>query len=306
MRRAELLLTQVQRATENERGSGTADGISPEEYYQYFTDGLRAIQRAIVGPNSKAFRTYTTWSADGTEDYDLPFDYFARNQIATLEYSQSGNAQDYYKLEKRTQLERFSETGAPSQYVMEGKRILVNAYPATGTFRLTYVALLPAVDKRRGTVASKTLTSGVLSALTITPSGAFVAADYLLADHLCIVDFNGNITCRKIPYTAVSGAGVLTIQGTTYTVPTGSSIAVGDYVCLGEYATTHFQIDDQAEDFLLAYCQKRIFNRDSSSDAVEMDAEMRGMLAAIVEVYSDDADTDEVPVTNYNYFDDLG
>ncbi len=295
MRRAQLLVTQVQRATENER-VGTNDGISLEEYYQYFTDGLRLIQREIVKANPKSFRAATTWSADGTEDYDLPFDYFARNQVATLEYSQSGLEADYFRLDQVTQLERYTTTGRPYQYILQGKTILVNAY------RLTYAALLPAVDKRRATVSAKTTANGALTALTLA---GYTAADYDLYDHLCIVDFNGTIKMRSIPYTAVnSSTGVVTIQGTTYTYPTGSTIAVGDYVTLGSYASTHFLIDDQAEDFLLAYCTKRIMNRDASLDAGDITADMTAMLQSIVDVYSDDADIDQVPVTNYDYFSD--
>lgn len=302
MRRAQLLLTQVQRATENER-VGTNDGISLEEYYQYFTDGLRLVQREILKVNQKAFRTSTTWSADGTESHALPFDLFARNQVATLEYTESGSVADYKVLQKVTQLERRPIAGRPSQYILEGSTIYVNNYPSTGTFRLTYAALLPAVDKRRATVSAKTTSGGALTALTLT---GYTSADYDLYDHLCIVDFDGVIKMRSIPYTAVnSSTGVVTIQGTTYTYPTGSTIAVADYVTLGKYASTHIQLDDAAEDFMLAYCSKRILNRDASLDAGELTLDMQTMLQGIIDVYSDDGDIDQVPVTNYNYFGDL-
>lgn len=301
MRRAELLLKQVQRATENER-VGTNDGISLEEYYQYFNDAQKIIQREILKVNNKAFRTSTTWSADGTEDYDLPFDYFARNQVATLEYSESGNAEHYRRLEQVTQLERFSDVGRPSQYIMQGKTILVNAYPSSGSFRLTYAQRLPDVDERRATVASRTLSGSF--ALTALALSGYTDADYLLADHLCVCDFNGVIKARGIPYTGVT-TGVVTIQGSSYTLPTGyTTLPVGDYVTLGAYSSTHFQLDDSCEDFLLAYCQKRILNRDASLDANDITSDMMQMLQGIVDVYSDDADVNEVPVTNYDYFTD--
>ncbi len=305
MRRAQLLLKQVQRATENER-VGTNDGISLEEYYQYFTDAQTYLQREILKVNNKAFRTSTTWSADGTEDYDLPFDYFARNQVATLEYSETDDEADYRVLEQVTQLERYSDVGRPSQYILQGETILVNAYPSVGTFRLTYAKRLPRLEPRRSTVSSRTVTSTALTALTLTTTSPFTSSDYNLADHLTVVDFNGTVKMRGIPYTAVnSSTGVVTIYGSSYTFPSGSTAPVGDYIVLGQYASTHFGVDDVCEDFILAYTQKRILNRDSSLDSAEITADMMQMLANIVDVYSDDADINQVPVTNYDYFGDL-
>lgn len=301
MLRAELLLKQVQRQTENER-VGTNDGISLEEYYRYFNDAQLRLQRQILKVNNKAFRTYTTWPADGTEDYDQPFDMFARNQSVTLEYT-SGTDADYVTLKKVTQLERSTIAGRPTQYILEGTRILVNAYPATGTFRLTYTRRLPLVDKRRATVASRTLSGSF--ALTALALSGYTDADYLLADHLCVVDFNGVIKARGIPYTGVT-LGVVTIQGSTYTLPTGyTTITVGEYVCLGAYTSTHFQVDESAEDFLVAYCSRRILNRDGSPDAAELTADELTMLEDITDIYTDDADIDQVPVTNCDYFGDL-
>lgn len=302
MRRAELLLKQVQRATENER-VGTNDGISTEEYYQYFTDGLRLVQREILKVNNKAFRTSYELSADGTEDFDLPADVFARNQIAALEYSASGDPKDYYRLDQVTALERFTSPGLPTQYVVEGKRFFVNAYPSGGKFRMTYTQLLPAVDKRRGTVSAHTKSSTALTALTLA---GYTAADFALYDHLCIVDFNGAVKMRGIPYTTVnSGTGVVSIQGSSYTFPTGSTIANGDYFCLGGNASSHILIDDAAEDFILAYCSKRIMNRDASLDADDIAGDMMMMLQGIIDTYADDADIRGVPIINGSYFGDL-
>jgi hypothetical protein len=301
MRRAELMLTQVQRATENER-VGSNDGISTEEYYQYFSDAVKCLQRNIMKVNNKVFRAEAAvFSASGAEEYDLPADIFARNQVVALEYSASGATADYKPLIQVTQLERRSVEGYPTRYLIRGKKVLVNAYPAAGSFRMTYAARLPSIDKRRATVASKTTAGGAITALSLT---GFTAADSAYADHLTIVDFNGNVKMRGIPYTSIT-AGVVAIQGSSYTYPEGSTIAVGDYVCLGEYASTHVLFDDQCEDFVLTYCEKRILNRDSSSDAVERSAEVIQMIQDIVDIYAEDADVNQVPILNGDYFDDL-
>jgi len=305
LRRIELLITQVQRATENER-VGSTDGISAEEYYQYFSDGQTMLQRRILAVNNKLFRTSDTFSASGAESYDnAPADMFARNMIASLEYSSSGLAKDYVHLKKRTQGERFSETGTPSQYMLESGRILVNAYPSAGSFRRVYNYKLPRLDKRRTTVLSHTKSATALSALTLVTTTPFDSADYALSDYLTIVGWDGTIKMRGIPYTAVdSGTGVVTIQGTTYTFPSDSTLTNGDQVCLGEYAATHSLLDDQCEDFMLTYCQKRILMRDSSQDVSDLESVLQPMIDDILELYSDDPDVQEVPVTGFSYFQD--
>ena len=302
MRRAELLVTQVQRATENER-IGTTDGISAEEYYQYFTDGVRFLQRKIIMASAKAYRTTYEFSATGVEAYNLPALIFTQSSVARLEYSPSGTTADYYPLSRVTQLERLSRSGTPSRYLLSAGQVLVNSYPSSGIFRLTYDQLLPSVDYRRGTVASKTTSSGQLTALTIGNMSSTTV--FTLSDHLTIVDFDGVVKMRGIPYTAVSGLGVVSIKGSAYTYPTGSTIAVGDYVCLGKYASTHAQLDSQAEDFLITYCQRRILKRDASLDANDIAEELSDMWRDYVDSYAMGPDVEEVTVTNYEYFDDI-
>lgn len=302
MRRGALLITQIQRATENER-TGTQDAISLEEYYQYLTDGCRFIQRQIMKSYPRRFRASTTWSADGSESYSLPTDILSPMHVVTLEYSPSGNARDYRPLEVGIQRQRWSDTGSPSIYIVEDRLLYVNAYPSTGTFRLTYYKLVPAVDKRRGTVSTHTASSTALTALTLA---GYTAADFDLYDHLTVVGTDGTVKMRGIPYSSVnSGSGVVTIQGSSYTFPVGSTIANGDYYCLGEYASTHPLLDLICEDLLILYGCKRIWMRDSSEDALLHDPEILRMLGEILDVYAGTADIQPIPVTNYEFFGDL-
>lgn len=308
MRRAELLLVQVQRATENQR-IGTQDGVSLEEYYQYFTDGLRRIQRAILAINPKVFRTEQVIAASGIESYALPYDMFSSASPAVLEYSSTGQDKDYQPLEKRTARERVSLAGLPSQYVLEGRTLFVNPFPAAGAgqFRLTYDKLLPALDKRRAAVASKTQSSTALTALTLSTAAPFSSADYALNEYLSIVDFYGVVIMHGIPYTAVNAStGVVSIVGGSYTFPVGSgTISTSHYATLGEYASTHFQIDDQCEDYLVTYCMKRIQMRDASADIADTDPELQGMLGSILENYAEDDDISYPPIINYDYWTDI-
>lgn len=301
MRRAELLIAPVQRATENER-AGTSDGISLEDYYRFFTEAVRCLQRQIMSVHPAAFRKSVEAYADGVEELTLPDDIFSSNRVVSLEYSSSGNVEDYRKLERRTAMERSSGTGDPYQYIVRGRGLLVNRTVGSGMYRLTYDYLLPAVDKRRATVATAIDTDDQLASLVLSTGGDAFA----LSDYLTICDFDGAVKMRGIPYTAVAVDGTVTLAGGPFTYPQGSTIAVGDYVCLGSNASTHPLVEDCCEDFVIAYAVKRIFNRDSSDDAIVEDAELKRMLGEILDVYGTTPDVEEIPLDCGNdYFGDV-
>lgn len=301
MKRAELLITPVQRATENQR-AGTADGISTEEYYRFFTEAVRCLQRQILRAHPAAFRKSVEAYASGVEELAMPDDIFASNRVVNLEYSPSGSSADYRKLDRRTQMERISGGGDPFQYIVRGRSILVNRAASSGTYRLTYDYVLPTIDKRRATVLSFSNTGSTLASLVLSGGGDIFAE----SDHLTVVDFAGTVKMRGIPYTSVALDGTVTLAGGPYTYPQGSTIAAGDYVCLGENASTHPLLDNCTEDFVVAYCVKRIFNRDSSDDALVEEAELRRMLSEIIDVYGDMLDVEEIPLDGAsNYFGDL-
>lgn len=299
MRRSELLEKQSRRASENER-VGSSDGISSEEVYQYFTDGLRFLQRKILLAGGTPFRGSFTWSATGAESYALPFDLFTQNNIVALFYSDSGNAEDYRPLDRIVERERLFGDGCPGRYLIEDGYVYVSRYPRFGSFLMIYDKLRPSIDKRRATVASSTTAGGALTALTLA---GYTAADYALSDHLTIVDFNGVVKMRGIPYTAVNaGSGVVSILGGSYTYPVGSTIAVNDFVCLGSYASTHPQIDDCFEDFFVTYGQRRLLKRDSTADAEDIAEELSAMWQDGVAVYAMDSDISQVPMPSHDFF----
>lgn len=298
MRRASLLETQVRRETGNER-TGTTDAISSEDFLQYFTDGQIMLYRRMLAKHAKALKAELTFDATGAESYSLPSDIFSQSAIS-LEYSITGNARDYRPIAKRTLKERVSISGSPDFYIPDGSNILVNPYPISGSFRLNYNRALPRIDKRRATVSSFTKSSTALTALTLS---GYTASDYDLFDHLTIVDFDGVVKMRGIPYTAVnSSTGVVSIYNSSYTFPDGSTIANGDYVCLGENASSHVQLPDFCEDFILKYCAKRVLNRDSSADVVDTDPEVLRMATEIIDLWANMfADVDEVPILDTEF-----
>lgn len=305
MRRVEQLITQVRRATENTR-VGETDGISDEEFVQCFNDCQELTQTAIVKVHRKAFVRDWEFTAPGVEYKEFPSDMLATHLVHSVEYSPSGNAADYRRLEPGHLIERQSVAGSPAFWMQLGSKLLVNPYPSSGSFRVVIDRKIRRLDKRRGTVASKTQGATYLTALTITPSGLFVQADYDLFDEISLVNARGVVQMSGIPFTAVSASGVVTIYGASgFAFASGELATVGDYVCLGTNASPTSELPEIAEKLLLMYCSRRILNRDSSDDAREFKADELEMLADITDLYAElSADADIPPVMDNGFFDD--
>lgn len=306
MRRVEQLITQVRRATENTR-IGTQDGISDEEFIQYLNDAQELCASAIIQVHRTAFSKEKTISVTGAESYTLPTDIWAKQRVISVEYSPDSNAEHYYFLSQARTVERSTRRGLPSQYILFNNKLLMNAYPATGQFRITYDPLIPRLDKRRAVIDAITMTSTQLTALSLAITTPFVAADYDLFDNLSIVGADGTVKMSGVPFTAVSAVnGNVTILGSAFTFASGETGATSDYVCLGINATTTSILPDQCEKFLLAYCQRRIFDRDSSSDRDTMSQDEQMILADIVGAFADSSgDQDDIVCKNFEYFDDI-
>jgi len=108
---------------------------------------------------------------------------------------------------------------------------------------------------------------------------------------LSIVNEEGVVQMSNIKFTAVSGAtGTVTIDS-SFTFESGETISVGDYVVAGSYASTHVQLDDLVERYLIAYCTAKIFQRDSNvTDLGVQQQIMAEMENDIVMAYSEISD----------------
>lgn len=304
MRRVEHLILHVRRASENER-QGTGEGISDEEFIQWLNDAQDMIYSKITRKHRMSFAKETTFAATGAESYtSLPFDIYSRHRIIALDYSETGSEASYRSLTPMTHQERTlrgssSLPNVASGYVPTQNGIIVVGAPSVGTFRLVYEPILPRLDKRRGTVSTHTKSSTALTALTLT---GHTAADFSEDDALTIVSATGQVNMRGIPYTAVAGGGAVTISGSSYTFPVGSTLTNGDFVCRGEYASTHSQLPDQCERYLIAYATWRAMKRDSSVDAGEQMNELAMIEDDIVSGFAQmSGDVEQVPIVDATY-----
>lgn len=293
--RLDTLITDVRSTTENQEVSSTI-GIPDAEFIRYFNMAQDKIVAKIIAQNKTVFgQEFIFPTVIGQEDYDLPADAFIANKIISVQYSSSGAVTDYTPLVSKTLLERdTSGNGHPSIYILRNGKILLNPIPAfnSGSIRLNYLQRPPNLELRRGTVSAVTLNNvnKTITALTITSTTADVAIINNNYNYVCVVDRLGNIKMKKIllAATGVTGVGPYTVNiDSSFVFDTGETIAVGDYIVPGYFASSHHHLDDILEHYLVSWVTLKIFKRDSSAQDVSMsETEITDMERDIVNSYA--------------------
>lgn len=308
MKRVDLLIGEVREETENTEYTSEA-GVQDSSILRAFNDAQDRIMSLIQAQKPGLFQKEKEFNTvSQQEGYDLPVDIFATHLLEKVEYSENGLPTDYYQLDFGYLGERApGTTGSPSYYIRRSSRILLNPVPQTSNakVRLTYVYAIPKLDKRRGRVNEVTLDNvgNTIVSLNLDPTilNTDDAQALIDAEYLCVVDKNGLIKMQAVPIADLnSSSGALTLEA--FVFETGETIAVGDYVVAGKYHTTHSQLPDIAERYLLAFAGWRVQKRDSSNDSVEGFAEKSEMENDIVATYSvRGQDVCEVPVLDTQY-----
>lgn len=307
MKRADLLITEVREDTENSEFT-TETGVQDSTILRAFNDAQNRIMSLIQQQKPNLFQKEKLIDAvAGQETYDLPVDVFATHMLEKVEYSPTGNDTEYYQLDYGYLKERTNTLpGVPAFYIRRSSQILIQPKPqGAGKFRLTYIRTIPTLDKRRGKVetvtldgSTNTITTLILdpTALTTDDSQALIDAEWF-----CVVDRNGNIKMQGIPLADLNtSTGQITVD--TFEYEDGETIAVGDYVVTGKYATTHSELPDIAERYLLMFGQWRVQKRDSSNDSVEANQEAKEMESDIMATYSEQTkDVAEIPVLDTSF-----
>lgn len=308
MRRVEHLIRAIRRHTDNE-SNGDDSGLSDEEFIQFLNDAQDDLYAEITKTYRKVFTTSTKFnSVANQEEYDVPSDIF-QTGVVSLEYSHTGNEKDYYPLQRRELIEQASIPGVPLAYMIRGSKIIADPYPqssVTNAFRIKYNKALPRLDKRRSAVKAVTVSgAGVITALTLEPTySGYNANHYLENDYLTAVDFDGTVKCTAIGFSRITAlTGAISFTGApAKTLLTGEAIAIGDYVLLGKRATTHSQLLDDCERYLIAYSVWKALRRDESQSSQLQAQELAMMKQLIVDSYGENyQDVDQIPIINSDY-----
>lgn len=304
------VITAVRQRTNNEdftvdpTGLVTS-GIGDDLILEFLNDGQQHLQSSIIAVYPQEFTADTAIQMiNGTEEYSLPETIFINNKILHVQYSHSGRTEDYENLPQRTLNDRITSTSNhPSFYIRRSGNLLFNPIPTTsiGKARVTYYRALDRLDTRRGQVASRTLSSTQLTALTLDTSSDD-PVKLATATHICVCDADGIVKMYNIPISSYdSGTGVVTITNGAYTFGDGETVSVGDYVTVGKYTTTHSKLPSDCERFLKLYAQVRVLEKDSSIDAADERMQLDKMGAEIITNFSNiTEDVEEIPVLDYD------
>lgn len=289
MKRVDQLITEAKRESENTESTSDT-GVQDSEYIRALNDAQDRIHSAILLQNPQILvkEKEITVVAE-QEAYDLPADVFGTTRVEKVEYSRTGVARDYYELDPAFIDERLNgQSGRPSYFIRESERLLIQPKPAgAGLLRVTYEKVLPRLDKRRGKVLTVVLTSDAITSLILDPTALTTEDVQEMNDSefICVVSKRGVIKMKGIPITEVnSSTGEVTVE--TFTFEAGETIEVDDYVVAGSFATTHCQLPDIAERYLLRYCKWRVLKRDSSNDSREEKEEVDEIAGDIIATYA--------------------
>jgi len=300
LRQLELLISQSRRATENEEFSDSA-GLSTEEFIQYANDAQDDLQAGISAVSPEIFMIQTSITAiSGQEAYSIPSDAFLGTRIDLLEYSPSGDDNDYYQVKQGRLPERLTgvET-TPSFYIIRGTSFLAQPRPGdtTGLFRLTYQRRLPRLEIRQGQVLTATLATDSITSLVLDTTQGIGDTELEEENFLTVVDKNGTVKMQDIEFTDVDAStGVVTIAA-GFTFDSGETIAVGDYVVRGGFSTSHSQLPPNCERYIVSYINWKILKRDSSNDSQEQGVELQVLKKSIIDSFAEpDNDVDYITV----------
>ena len=100
MRNVELLIKHVRKQTENEAESGF-EGITDMEFVQYMNDASIQCKSAIVQTHPRVFiKERVLTAVVGQERYDIPHDAYLKNKVHNVEYSPTGDEDDYRSIRR--------------------------------------------------------------------------------------------------------------------------------------------------------------------------------------------------------------
>ena len=249
MRRLEHLILEVRSATSNK----SISKISQQDMVNYFNraqDSIQAIAMLVESGARLLSTTYTTNLVQNQESYDLPSNILASNSVTSVRLSQSND--QYFPLDRIIDKERQRGYG----YAIIANKLYVSPTPnwnAVNKLEITYQKKVNRLGVRSGTIQSYSSGTGV-----ITLAAGYSTEIGTYDDFFCVVDSSGNIINENLP--------IINFNAGSLTTTAGLTIANGNYIVCGKYATTHSELPDFCEGFMLSYVERKIQASESSSD----------------------------------------
>lgn len=292
------LITEVRRDTDNTDftvdGTGAlTSGISTEDFLRYMNFGLMRLQGLIIQQNSSLFRRSQDFNVTaGQQQYTITDNVFLKESLIDVQYSPTGLEQDFREIREVGESYRWSSTSSfIHSYFRRSGSLHVSPVPATtqGKLRVLYYRALDRLDIRRGQLTAVTVAGGIITANTLTANTGTDDSGKLFGmtdQYICLCTKDGVSKTYNIPFTVYNpGSGLFTHPA--FTLGTGETAAIGDYITAGKYTTTHLSELDSPniERYLQLYTMVKIFRRDSSNDSGEAARELAAVEEEILQSY---------------------
>ncbi len=308
MRRIDYLITEARRIGKNDPNTDSTVATTDEEIIQYINDAqdeLQGLISSLKGVDS-IFNTDTIISVVANQEaYVIPDRLFVNKEIDLVEYSATGSLTDYVVLDKISIFNRDTNNSSyPSGYWRRQGKVYINPIPSTstGTLRVSYERTLDDLDKRRGVVSTVNgLTSTGFTSIVLDSTADETSNPNLSTiDYISIVDKDGARAAYNIPVgTYDTGTNTLTpAAGFTFELA-GDTIAAGNYVVFGKWRTTHAQLPDEAEPYLIHFAAEMLLHKDSSNDAAMHSAKLASLRNQILKsIASQTSEIQRIPQFN--------
>jgi hypothetical protein len=282
MRRTELLFNEARTST------NTTD-ISSVSYalLQGYINRIQSYMEDILflsnSENDLFISDFIFQLVPGKDEYPLPTNIYAKSSIDNLAVSfLNGISNTYLPLKKVSRKQQGFTFG---YFIREDKIVLTPRPSSPLNMKMAYVRKLPTLGIRGAVVSSTTPT-------TIVVTG-YQSGFETLSDYISIVDKDGTILVSELymAYDSVTS---------TFTVTSTTGIPNGAFVVTGKYSTTHSQLPDECEKYLLIALERLIQYRQSSPDIKVSSVFTAEELATIKEVFADNSyDDAKPPVTEW-------
>ena len=287
IKRTDYLISDVREETDNPNVLDTKDGTIVN-----FLNRAQDRVTSVISVKDESFLSKEDYIdvVSGTVEYALFSDMLMKNRVISVEWSLDANA----SLPRRTwsQLKKImpNEQSSVIGYFLRQGNIVINPVPTssqTDGLRINYIKRPRPLDRRRGTISS-------LAPLTITGHDT---TETLANDLLTIVNTLGVATVTDVLNGGFdSGTGVIT----TTTTLTGA--AIGNFVLLGGNSTTHSELPDIMEPYLIEYAKTMLNLKDSSVDLGSQSEIFKAIDQQVSDLYGQGTmDADYIPITNMDY-----
>jgi hypothetical protein len=301
MRRVELLIDTARKLSQNTRYDSSS-GIPQDIFVQFFNNAQDTLTMEVQNLKTKYFKTQLIVDVvPNQEVYDYPPDCYMQH-LDTIQWTDSITGTYWQTLYKSVTKEKVTlQPGYPFAYIPFEDGIHLNPPITSGQLWMTFVRTPKRLQKRAGQVSSLTLVGQLLSALTVNPAeSSFDETEINTQNYLCVCDKYGNVKASNIPYTSVNSSGVFTLS--SYTLESGQTIAVGDYILVGENCINIPQWSDICEGYLIKHAVYEAKYGDSSSwtkaAAEDMDRYFQKLSGSFATLSDDITD---IPITALDY-----